>query len=457
MTDLIVKNAQIVTSEKIIKGSLMINKGTITEIVEGDSSAQADSVVDLENKVVMAGLVDGHVHFNEPGRTGWEGYETGSRAAAAGGVTTVLEMPLNATPPTINKALLQEKRAIFQDKIVVDCGNWGGLVNDNLDDLKAMHDDGVVAFKAFSSNSGVDFERIDDDLLYAGLQFTKEFDAVIGLHAENEYVTTLLSKQLKAAGRTDRAAWHESRPPETELEAIIRSCYWTKVTGGNLHIVHISIGDGIRYIDDVRQHGIHITSETCPHYLFFDHEDFIEIGPAAKCAPPIRSRQNVDDLWDCVLNGQVDVINSDHSPCEWKDKERGMDNIWNAWGGITGIQTMLPALLSEGVNKRGLALTELTKMVSMNPARLYGVYPRKGVIAPGADADLVVIDLDHEWTLSADQLFSRNQHSAYIGKTFKGKVFKTYVRGELVYEDAKIIANPGYGQVILRETPYNYY
>lgn len=455
--DLYLKNAQIVTDNKTLMGGVTIKNGKIDQVIVEEDEIRSEMVVDLGGRFLLPGVVDGHVHFNEPGRTEWEGYEAGSRAAAAGGTTTIFEMPLNATPPTITKDLLDRKRSVVENKSVIDYGNWGGLVDNNLDELKGMHEEGVMAFKAFLSNSGVDFERIDDDLLYEGLKFTKQFGSLIGLHAENEYVTTLLAQQLKDAGRTDRAAWYESRPPETELEAIHRACYWAEVTGGNLHIVHITIPDGIRYVDEIKNNGTHVTSETCPHYLYFDHQDFEEIGPAAKCGPPIRSRENVEALWECVLNGQVDVINSDHSPCEWKDKEKGMDNIWKAWGGITGIQMMLPVLLSEGVNKRGLTLPTLSKMISENPARLYGVYPRKGVIAPGADADLVVVDLDEEWTLSADQLFSRNQHSAYVGRTFKGKVLKTFVRGELVYDEGKILAEPGYGQLLLRETPYNYY
>lgn len=455
-TDLYLKNALVVTKDKIFSGGVTISNGKISQVVSNAAEIDAEEVIDLSGKVLLAGVVDGHVHFNEPGRAEWEGYEAGSKAAAAGGTTTIFEMPLNATPPTISQDLLQKKRSAVEKKCVIDYGQWGGLVNNNLADLQAMHEDGVVAFKAFTSESGVDFKRIDDDILYAGLQLSKQFKTIIGLHAENEFVTTLLAGRLKAAGRTDRAAWYESRPPETELEAIHRACYWADVTGGNLQVLHVSIAEGVRHITGFKEKGTHVTTETCPHYLYFDHQDFEEIGPAAKCAPPIRSRDNVEALWELVFSGQVDVINSDHSPCEWKDKEKGIENIWKAWGGITGVQMLLPVLLSEGVNKRGLALTALTKLVSENPARLYGVYPRKGVIAPGADADLVVVDLDQAWKLGADQLFSRNQHSAYVGRTFKGRVLKTFVRGKLVYDQGKILAEPGYGQLVLRETPYNY-
>jgi allantoinase len=454
--DLYLKNAQVVTENEVFHGGVTVEGEKIAEVVNGDPEIQAAEVIDLQGRVLLPGVVDAHVHFNEPGRENWEGYRTGTMAAAAGGVTSVLEMPLNSTPPTINRELLAYKRQVVASQAVVDYGNWGGLVNDNLADLDAMHADGVIGYKAFASASGVDFERLNDDLIYAGLDKMRQLGNLIGLHAENEWVCSYLSKQLKEAGRTDRAAWYESRPPFAELETIQRAGYWAKVTGGNLHVVHISVADGIRHLAQLRQAGVHVTAETCPHYLFFDHQDFERIGPAAKCAPPIRSREDVEALWACVLEGLVDTIGSDHSPCSWDEKEKGMDNIWKAWGGISGVQLTLPVLLSEGVNKRGLSLSELARMLSYNPARLFGLYPQKGKIQPGADADLAVVDLGQEWTLSADQLFYKNKFSAYVGSTFKGQVQRTLVRGKTVYQSGQILAEPGYGKLLLRSYPYQY-
>jgi allantoinase len=259
---------------------------------------------------------------------------------------------------------------------------------------------------------------------------------------------------MKAAGRTDRASWYESRPPETELEAIQRALFWARVTKGNLMIVHVSVAEGLRALAQAKQEGVRVIAETCPHYLFFDHQDFERIGPAAKCAPPIRSRENVEAMWQCVLAGIVDVIGSDHSPCNWEEKAKGVENIWKAWGGISGVQTLSAVLLSEGVNKRGLSLPAMVRMTSANPARLYGLYPQKGALLPGSDADMTVVDLEKEWTLSTEDLLYKNKHSAYVGYSFKGKVEQTYVRGKLVYKDGKIVSQPGYGRLLRRQYPF---
>lgn len=455
--DLYLKNGLIVTEDTSFNGGVVVKQGKISQLVAGDVPIDAEEVIDLQGKILLPGLVDDHVHFNEPGREHWEGYRTGSMAAAAGGITTVMEMPLNATPPSIDGNKLLHKREAVQSEAVIDYAHWGGLVDNNLDALDGLHEQGVIGYKAFMSNSGVDFERVNDDVLYAGLRRARKLGNLVGVHAESEYVTALLGQELREAGRTDRAAWPESRPPFTELEALQRAIYWARVSGGNLHVVHVTIADGIRTAAQAKREGVNVTVETCPHYLFFDHDDFVRIGPAAKCAPPIRSRNEVEALWACVLEGLVDTIASDHSPCPWADKEPGMDDIWQAWGGISGVQSMLPAMLTEGVHKRGLPLSALVRMMAANPARIFGLYPQKGSLLPGTDADLVVIDLDKEWALSVDDLLYKNKHSAYVDYLFKGAVERTIVRGVTVYQNGQITAQPGFGQLLRRRQPYNYF
>lgn len=448
--DLYLKNGRVITESGEVYQGVTIQDGKIEQLIGGSAAIDARSEIDLAGRTVLPGLVDDHVHFNEPGREHWEGYTTGSMAAAASGVTTVMEMPLNATPPTINSHNLHNKQAAVSNKAVVDYALWGGLVNNNVVELAGLHDGGVIGFKGFMSNSGVDFARIDDDVLYAGLRQARELGNLVAVHAENEWVTALLGEELRAAGRTDRAAWYESRPPATELEAIERAIYWAGVTGGRLHIVHVTLSAGMRAAQAAKANGVPVTVETCPHYLYFDEGDFVRLGPAAKCAPPLRSRDEVESLWQCVLDGLVDTIASDHSPCPWADKAPGLDNIWQAWGGISGLQTLLPVLLTEGVHKRGLALPDLVRLTAGNPARIFGLYPRKGSLLPGADADLVVVDLEAEWELAASDLFYRHKHSAYIGSRFKGRVERTLVRGETVYAGGRICVEPGYGRWLPR-------
>ncbi|HSQ26726.1 MAG TPA: allantoinase AllB [Anaerolineales bacterium] len=454
--DLYLRNARVVTEDEDFLGGVIVEGEKVLEVVNGAPQIEAQEVVDLEGLILVPGVIDGHVHFNEPGREHWEGYRTGTMAAAAGGTTTIFDMPLNSTPPTTNLEMLKKKREVVASEAVVDYGQWGGYVGSNLDDLPALNDAGVVAFKGFMSNSGVDYDRLNDDVLYAGLLKMAEMGNILGVHAENEWVTSYLSKVLKGQGRIDRAAWYESRPPATELEAVQRASFWAGVTGGNLHIVHVSIADGHRAIAKAKQEGAHVTSETCPHYLFFDHQEYEKIGPAAKCAPPIRSREDVEDLWQCVLDGLVDVIGSDHSPCSWDEKEKGLENIWKAWGGVSGVQMLLTVMISEGYHRRGLPLTSIARLLSSNPARLYGVGDKKGSIRPGLDADFAVIDPNEIWTLTEDLLYNKNKFSAYTGYEYKGRVKQTYVRGKLVYKEGQVIAKPGYGRLVTRTSQITY-
>lgn len=448
--DLYLRNGQVITETAQFRGSVVVKDAKIAHLVAGDPPVNAHTVIDCTGKLILPGLIDAHVHFSEPGRGHWEGWRTGTMAAAAGGITTVIEMPLNASPPTIDRAALAAKQRIAAQEALVDYALWGGLVTDNLNQLDELHAGGVVGFKAFLSSSGSDFARIDDDLLYAGLLKAQTLGTLVGVHAENEWVTRHLAAQLPAAGRLDRYAWGEARPPVVELEAIRRALFWAEATGGRLHVVHVSIAEGIHAIATAKTHGVAVTAETCPHYLLFDENDFDRIGPAAKCAPPLRARRAVEALWQCVLTGQVDTIASDHSPCLWEEKERGQQDVWAAWGGVSGLQTLLPALLTEGVHRRGLAPSALVRMAAANPARIFGLYPQKGSLLPGSDADLVVVDPAREWTLSASQLFYKNQHSAFEGYSFRGRVEQTWVRGAAVYRAGEIVASPGSGQLLRR-------
>lgn len=446
--DLFIKNARVVTELGIFEGGVAARDGKIAQIVGAGQDVGARTVIDAAGKYLLPGILDAHAHFSHPGRE-FEGYLTGSRAAAAGGVTTVIDMPLNDLPPTATGSAHAAKRDMVKDLPVVDYAFWGGLIDDNLDHLDELNDRGVVAFKAFM-RTAKDYPKVDDGLLYAGLQKMRGFRNMVGVHAENDRLISHLESYLKSIGRTDRAAWNDSHPCESELEAINRAILLSRSTGGSLYICHISFAEGVDAVRQAALEGVDVYAETCAHYLFFDMDDYLRVGPRLRAAPPIRPRPQVEALWDRVLRGKVDVIASDHSPFlpEWY--RAGEDNVWEGTGGVTGIQSILPAMISEGVQKRGMPWELLVKMMSSNPARIFGLYPRKGAILPGSDADLVIVDPDKVWTLEADDLFYRYRESPYVGREFHGYVERTIVRGETVYLAGETVGTPGYGQLVTR-------
>lgn len=428
-----------------------VTDGGITAI--GAGVGDAAEVIDARGLTVLPGLVDGHVHFNEPGRAHWEGWEAGTRGAAAGGVTTVCEMPLNAHPPTTTVAAFEEKLAAASRHAIVDFALWGGLVGNNLDDLEALHARGVVAFKAFMSDSGVpDFPRVSDEDLVAGLRRLAGLGSLLGVHAESDAMTRTLADGMRANGRRDRAAWTASRPPAAELEAIGRLLALARDVGAaaRLLVVHVSSADGLAKLEAARYGGRRASAEMCPHYLWFTADDFERIGPALKCTPPVRDAANRERLWRGVLAGQVSVIGSDHSPCPAADKTKGDADVWQAWGGVSGIQATLPVLLTEGVHRRGLPWQDLAELTATAPARLYGIAPRKGAVAVGADADLTLVDPDRQWTFSPEMLHTRSGVSPYLGATFRGAVVRTIVRGRTVFADGEVLGTPGFGAFVSR-------
>jgi allantoinase len=446
LPDLVIRGGTVVLPTGQRPADIVVTNGTISAI--GSEVRGADDVIDATGLVVLPGVVDAHVHFNEPGRAEWEGWDAGTRGAAAGGVTTVLEMPLNAHPPTTTVAAFDAKLAVASQKALVDFGLWGGMVPDNLQDLENLHQRGVVGFKAFMSDSGIDdFHRVPDGILAIGLKVTARLNAIVGVHAESQ-------EMLDTAGPPNPLAWCRARPAAAEVDAIRRLlvCMRGAGKGVRAHVVHVSCADGLAEVDVARGKGVAITAETCPHYLAFTEEDFERIGPALKCAPPIRDAATREALWDALLAGHVDLIGSDHSPCPAADKQKGDEDIWQAWGGVAGIQAMLPVLMTDGVHTRGLSFERVAHLTSTAPAQLFGLYPRKGAIAVGADADFAMVDPEQEWTLEANDLETRSGVSAYLGRKFRGRVIRTMVRGKTVYVDGEVVGNPGSGGFVRPRT-----
>ncbi|HET8679827.1 MAG TPA: allantoinase AllB [bacterium] len=439
--DVVIAGGRLVTPEGTYTGSIGISNGRIAALSE--AALNGHEVIDARGKVVLPGAVDLHVHFNEPGRTGWEGWGPGSRAAAAGGVTTVVEMPLNALPPTTTSAALDAKVAAARTQSVVDFALWGGLITDNLEHLAGLADGGVIGFKAFMSHSSTEeFTHVEDGVLFEGLRRIHEMGHFLAVHAESNAITADRMARLRAQGRRDRRAWGEARPPLAELEAIHRALFLARMASCRLHIVHMSLPEGARMIREARTEGQPVTVETCPHYLTLIEDDMIRLGPVAKCAPPLRDARRRQGLWDAVLGGDIDCITSDHSPCPTEDKVRGEDDIWQAWGGITGIQTLVPLMLTEGVHRRGLSLSRLADLMSTHPAKIAGLWPRKGEIRIGADADLLLVDLDREWTVDAGRLYSRHRHSPFLGWPMRGWIHRVLVRGRTVSVDGDVAGAP---------------
>ena len=396
---------------------------------------------------MFPGVVDAHAHVNEPGREDWEGWRAATRGAAAGGVTTVADMPLNSLPPTLDAAAVQAKESRAARSAIVDYALWGGLVSADLAPLLELKASGVVGLKAFLCPSGVpEFAHLDAETLTAALAAATVAGHLVAVHAEDEALVAKGTEQLHTMNRRDRAAWLESRPPAAERRAIERLAEAARETGARVHVVHASSSAAVTAVIRARERGADITVETCPHYLLFSAEDVERIGPALKCAPPIRDASSRERLWQHVLEGEIDLVASDHSPCTAEAKARGDGDIWEAWGGVTGIQSLLPVMLSEGVHRRGLRLPALARLVAGAPARLLGLWPQKGAISPGADADVALVALDRQWTFEPEDLQARSGLSPYVGQAFRGAVVRTLVRGVTVFDGHNFVEEKRYAR-----------
>jgi allantoinase len=436
MADLVIRGGTLVLPDGARRADLAIEDGRIAAMASDLSSGRED--IDARGLFVLPGLIDVHLHFNEPGRTEWEGAASGSRALAAGGGTLFFDMPLNSTPCAVNAREIDRKRAALEAASITDFGLWGGLVPGSVPDMAAMADHGVVGFKAFMCDSGLpEFPRADAATLYDGLQEAARLGLPVAVHAESEELTCAWSTRIRGRGVRDLLA---SRPVIAELDAIQRALLFAGETGASLHIVHVSTGRGVALAAEARANGVDVSIETCPHYLWFTEEDVERLGAIAKCAPPLRAREDGRALWDQLMAGHVDIVASDHSPTE--PAMKGGD-FAAAWGGIAGVQSTLPVLLERGHHERRLPLTRISELVAAAPARRFRI-ARKGTIAPGNDADLVLLDPARAFTLRGEDLEQRHKMiSPYVGQTFRGTIRRTLRRGETIFADGHITARKG--------------
>ena len=441
--DFAIASQKVLTLEGEKPAAILIKGEKILDVVSIENIPENCPTEDMGNNMIMPGLVDAHVHINEPGRTDWEGFETATKAAAAGGITTIVDMPLNCIPVTTTVDALNQKIIATKDQLWIDCGFYGGLIPDNIQDLESLADAGVLGFKAFLSPSGIDeFPNISEKHLREALHILAKKGIPVLVHAELENGATS-SEENKTY-----KYFQESRPKSWENNAIKLLIQLCREFNVHIHIVHLSSADILPEIAQTRKDGFPLTVETCPHYLHFSSERISDGDTRFKCAPPIWNGENRENLWAGLEEGIINFITSDHSPCtpELKNLEAG--NFEKAWGGISSIQFALPVIWTE-CKQRGYSLEQLINWMSKQPAKFIGKDQQKGQISPGFDADLVCWNPDKKYIIKKEAIHHKNKLTPYEGESLYGVVNATFLRGQKVYENGQFLGNPK-GKIILK-------
>ena len=434
--DFAIRSSRVVTPEGERAGFVVVRAGFIHGVV--DTPPTGVSVHDVGDLAVIAGVVDAHVHVNEPGRTEWEGFDSATRAAAKGGITTIVDMPLNSIPVTTTVDALEIKRAAARGRVYVDCAFWGGVVPGNAIDLSGLVAAGARGAKAFLVHSGIDeFPASDPETLRAAMRALNTAGAPLLAHAE--LMGACCAQPTSARDYRDYLA---SRPRAWENDAIRSLIALCRETRCRTHIVHLSSSDAIALVAAAKAEGLPLSAETCPHYLTFEAESIPPSSPAFKCAPPIREREKRERLWQGLRDGVIDMVVSDHSPSTPDLKTKGGGDFMAAWGGIASMQFSLPAVWT-GASKRGFTLSDVSAWMSLNTAGLAGLNSRKGAIASGMDADLVVFDPDARFSVKAEDVLHRHPLTPYLGMDLRGVVRETYVRGRKVYDHGTLYGPSG--------------
>jgi allantoinase len=442
MSSLLIKNGTLILEDKTTHADALIEDGKITKIAK-NITATADEVIDAQGSFVLPGVVDAHAHIGDPNFTQREDFTTGTQAAAAGGVTTVVDMVLKT--PVDSPQAVKEKIDRGARQGIVDFSLHAGMMNSsNIANVEVLTQLGIYSFKAFMCAPYL----IDKGTLEALMKQTAQFRAITNVHAEDEELTQKLTVELKRANRVDPIAHNESRPNAVEEKAIKDAVDIARATRSKLHISHMSTNEGVHLIASAKREKLNVTAETCPHYLSLTRVDVLKLGPYLKMNPPLKTEADVLALWRGLANGTVEMIASEHAPGEADEKEVGWENIWDAWGGIPTIETMLPIVLSEGVNKDRITIGKAAKVLSENPAKRFGLYPKKGHIAVGADGDFVIVDLSMEKKVKAGDLHYKVGWTPYEGWVLKGWPTVTIVRGQVVAKEGKILAKKGSAQFV---------
>lgn len=433
---------QIVAPEGIRPGAVLVDGEQVSAVVPINQVPESAQVRDFSDLALLPGLVDSHVHINEPGRTEWEGFETATRAAAAGGYTMLVDMPLNCVPATTTVEGLGAKRRAAAGKCWVDWAAWGGVVADNHAEIAGLADAGVAGFKCFLVHPGVEeFTMVTERELHAALPLVASTGLPLLVHAELPGPVDRATALLADADWSCYTTYLSSRPDNAELEAIRSMLSLCRQYGFSLHLVHLSTSQALEDLRAARTAGLPVTVETCPHYLRLEAETIGRGATLSKCAPPIRSRSNRENLWQGLREGVIDMVVTDHSPCPPRLKRIEEGNFRTAWGGIASLSMALPVMWTEA-SQRGFGLTDLVRWMADRPARLSGCHSRKGRISAGCDADLVAFDPYREFRVTADQLYYRHPVSPYLGQKLRGVVKATYVRGRAVFCESGFPGEP---------------
>jgi allantoinase len=428
---------RVVTLEGLRPGAVLVDGERIRAVV-GPDEVPANAVQqDFGEAALLPGLVDSHVHINEPGRTEWEGFRTATRAAAAGGYTMLVDMPLNCVPTTTNVAALQAKRRAAEGQCRVDWAAWGGVVRDNPEEIESLAGAGVLGFKCFLVHPGIDeFSMVREPELRKALPHVTHTGLPLLVHAELPGPVETATEGLRDSDWSRYTTYLQSRPDEAELAAIRLVLSLCREYGFRLHIVHLATSFALDELRAARIAGLAVSVETCPHYLHLEAETIADGATLCKCAPPIRGRANREQLWQGLKDGVIDLVVTDHSPCPLAMKSLEEGSFGSAWGGIASLSIALPVMWTEAY-QRGFALTDIARWMAQQPARLAGCDKSKGRISAGYDADFVVFDPEAEFTVTEDRLHHRHRVSPYLGERLRGVVKKTYLRGTAVFDDGE--------------------
>ncbi len=447
--DLMIKNAKIVNSDAIREGCILVKDEKIAAITASEEGFTADKTIDAKGKYVLPGGVDVHIHFRDPGLTYKEDFSTGSMAAAAGGITTVFDMP-NVQPPTLNVENFEIKRKIAEEKSYVNYGIYAYLVN-NLDQIDGLIDAGVCGFKwdlsTFDWELPEGYYLPDNNEAADIFRQIAKHDYVVTVHAEDMELVKNYTEHLKETGRDEKdfLAHVEARPDIVELSALYRTFVLSEVSGCRVHITHLTSKRGLELIKEFQQKGTPVTSDVGPSWFTFCAEDYEKYGGGIRVIPAIRYKKDTDALWNGLASGDIEVMATDHAP--HSNEEKFERSWWDTLPGTIGVQTSLPILLDRA-NKGEISLNRIVDCYATKPAQIFGLYPRKGYLAPGADADITIVDMEKEWVVTHEEMYSKTKYTPYNNFKLKGKPVMTIVMGNVVMEEGEIVGKPGTGKLV---------